>query len=244
MSLFKVDNEMQAEIERVRRETARRDREISHSRYGWQSPVNLLFHSHLVRACIAALSGRNKYPLDDFRVLDVGCGPGTWLLEFAQWGAKPGSIAGIDLDSTRIARAMERMSEADLRIGDAQTLPWPNESFDVVTQFTVFSSILDGRVKARMASEMRRVLRPGGLILWYYFRVNNPGNKSVKGIRIAEVRRLFPDCSVEPRSETLLPPLARAVVPVSWLAAEVLCLIPLLRSHYLAVIQPRRGQTT
>jgi len=188
------------------------------------------------------LSVRNKYPLDDVRVLDVGCGPGTWLLEFAQWGAKPRNIAGIDLELARIARAIERLPEADIRVGDAQILPWPNESFDVVTQFTVFTSILDGCVKARMASEMRRVLRPGGLILWYDFRFDNPRNKNVKGIRIAEVRKLFLDCSVESRSETLLPPLARAVVPVSWMAAELLSCIPFLRSHYLAVIQPRRGE--
>ncbi len=41
-------------------------------------------------------------------------------------------------------------------------MPLANASFDLVTQFTAFSSILDDDVRRRMASEMPRVPKPGG----------------------------------------------------------------------------------
>jgi len=241
MSAHRVETEQQAEIERVRREMVRRDREIESAYYGWERPVNRFFHCQLFRECIEALSRARKYPFDNLRVLDVGCGPGTWLLEFVQWGAKPCNIAGIELEPARAASAKERLSGADIRLGDAQMLPWPDESFDVLAQFTMFTSILDCSIRTRIASEMLRALRPDGLILWYDFRFDNPRNKSVRGIGVGEIKRLFPGCTVESRLVTLVPPLARAVVPISWMAAEALETLPFLKTHYLATIHKAQG---
>jgi len=150
-------------------------------------------------------------------------------------------IAGIDLSEERISLAAKRLPEADIQAGDAQALPWRSASFDIVTQFTVFTSILDDSVRMRIALEMLRVLNPGGVILWYDFRFNNPRNPNVRGIRRQEIRQLFKGCDIDFRSLTLLPPLARAVVSRSWLAAELLETLPILRSHYLALIRKRRN---
>ena len=76
-----------------------------------------------------------------------------------QWGAVAANLYGIDLIAGRIAYARERLPGADLRWGDARHLPWRDGSFDLVTQFTVFSSILDTQVQAEVAAEMLRVLR-------------------------------------------------------------------------------------
>jgi SAM-dependent methyltransferase len=160
----------------------------------------------------------------------------VWLLEFCQWGCLPEQVAGIDLDEGRLAEARRRLPAADLRLGDARELPWPDASFNLLTQFTVFTSILHQGVKRKIADEMLRVLKPGGAILWYDFRYNNPRNPHVRGIGVAEIRSLFPGCEVRLRSVTLAPPVARQVVPVSWVAALLLQDIPLLRTHYLGVI--------
>jgi len=66
----------------------------------------------------------------------------------------------------------------------------------VVSQFTLFTSILSEPMKNRMAAEMIRVLKPGGVILWYDFRFNNPRNQNVRGIESPEITSLFPGCSV------------------------------------------------
>ena len=87
-----------AEIARITTEYARRSRTIPRDFYGWQTDANRYHHTQVYRATIAALVRERLYPLDDLRVADIGCGNGTWLLEFAQWGARPRNLAGIDLD--------------------------------------------------------------------------------------------------------------------------------------------------
>jgi len=106
-----------------------------------------------------------------------------------------------------------------------------------VSQFTVFTSILVPSVREAIAAEMLRVLKPNGLILWYDFRYNNPHNANVRAIEAREVKRLFPMCQVKFQKTTLAPPLARAMVPISWIAALALEKIPFLRTHYLATIR-------
>jgi len=225
------------EITRIRAEYARRHREIPRDFYSWSRLPNYFADSQLVRDCIAELKRENKFPLENLSVADIGCGSGRWLLEFAQWEAS--EIHGIELDEARWRRAKDRLPSADLHVGDARHLPWADGSFDLVSQFTLFSSILNGTVKKQVAAEMARVAKPNGVILWFDLRFNNPRNPGVRGIGAKEIERLFPDCDVRLRSVTLAPPIARLVVPVSWVAACVLEKLPFLRTHYLGVIRKR-----
>ena len=101
----------------------------------------------------------------------------------------------------------------------------------------MFTSVLDEAVKANLAGEMLRVLRPGGMILWYDFWLN-PTNPQTEGIKPSEIRRLFPGCDFEFRRITLAPPLARRLVPVSWVVAFLLEKLRVFNSHYLVAIRP------
>jgi hypothetical protein len=85
---------------------------------------------------------------------------------------------------------------------------------------------------------MVRVLRPGGLIIWYDFWFN-PTNRQTQGIRPAEIRRLFPHCTHTFYRLTLAPPLARRLVPLSWTLALLLEKLRLFNSHYLVAIEKR-----
>ena len=229
--------ELTRELARLKAEYARRSREIAPDTYSPGRPANLFIHQQLVRCCISLLTRHSGFPLNLKRIADIGCGGGTWLLEFAKWGASPCDLSGIDLDEEKILRAASRMPGADLRAGNASELPWGNESFHLVSQFTLFSSILSTPVRHEAAAEMLRVLKPGGLILWYDLRVNNPQNPAVRGIHADEIRILFPSCAVSLSSATLAPPLARRIVPLSWVLGILLEAIPFLRTHYVAVIQ-------
>ena len=225
------------ELDRIRAEFARRDREIGDEVYGLHRPVTQYYFSRIMQTGIRGLAEAGTFPLDGLSVLDVGCGKGTWLLEFSQWGAPASQLHGIDLDPQRLARAREKLPAAELVCGDAGKLPWPDANFDVISQFTVFTSILDLQLRQNVAREMARVLKPGGVILWYDFRVNNPRNRNVRGIGAAEIHALFPECSVRLRSLTLAPPLARRITPYSWSAARLLETLPFLRTHYLGIIR-------
>jgi SAM-dependent methyltransferase len=228
------DSEAQ-EILRVRAEYDRRQREIPRDFYSWGRLPNYFLDTQLGRACITELTREKMFPFENLAVADIGCGSGRWLLEFAQWEA--GSIHGIELDEVRLQRAKDRLPSADLRTGDARHLPWADNSFDLVSHFTLFSSILNDTVRKQIVAELMRVVKPTGVILWFDFRVNNPRNPNVRGIGASEIRSLFPGCGVRLRSVTLAPPIARFVVPKSWIAACMLEKIPFLRTHYLGLIR-------
>jgi len=226
-----------AELERIQIEYERRKREIPADRYSWIRPVNRLSHSQVWRAAITALAGQGKFPFNDLSALDIGCGMGSWLVEFVQWGASPDRVAGIDLMPYRTAEARRSLPQSDIRTGDASQLPWEDATFDVVSQFGVFTSVLDSEMRRRMAAEMLRVVKPDGVILWYDFAYDNPQNANVRGMKAREVRDLFAGCQISLERITLAPPIARRVVPVSWILALMLEKLPFLRTHLLGTIR-------
>jgi arsenite methyltransferase len=100
------------------------------------------------------------------RVLDVGSGAGTDSLVAAQMVAPEGRVTGIDMTPEMLAKARASAAAMDLSNvefleGEAERLPFPDESFDVVISNGVIDLIPD---KDAVFSEIHRVLRPGGRI--------------------------------------------------------------------------------
>jgi SAM-dependent methyltransferase len=91
-------------------------------------------------------------------LLDVGCGPGL----AAHLAAKRGAyVAGLDAAETSLDIARERTPEGNFRAGEMEDLPWPDNTFDLVTGFNAFQYAADV-VNALL--EARRVARPGGRV--------------------------------------------------------------------------------
>jgi ubiquinone/menaquinone biosynthesis C-methylase UbiE len=99
-----------------------------------------------------------------WRVLDVGCGPGTITLGLARRVA-PGSVVAIDVQDAQFAEARERAERdglhVDFRQASAYQMPFPDEHFDAVFCHAVLQHLSDPRTAL---GEMRRVLKRGGLI--------------------------------------------------------------------------------
>lgn len=93
------------------------------------------------------------------RVLDVGCGAGAFLRLVVGRGAVP---AGLDASEELIGFARERLPGADLRVGEMEALPWPDDAFDLVTGFNSFF-FADDMVEA--LREAGRVAKPGAPIV-------------------------------------------------------------------------------
>lgn len=95
------------------------------------------------------------------RLLEVGCGMGTDLLQFARGGAR---CTGVDLTPRSIQIARHRFQlygeAGDFMLADAEHLPFGDESFDVVYSNGVLHHTPDTE---RAVREVHRVLRPGGL---------------------------------------------------------------------------------
>jgi len=93
-------------------------------------------------------------------VLEVGCGAGVDLARFARGGA---TVAGVDLAASAIDLARANFEQQGLdgrfEIADAERLPFPANSFDLVYAHGVVQYTVDPR---RLVEECRRVLKPGG----------------------------------------------------------------------------------
>jgi SAM-dependent methyltransferase len=228
-----------ADLERLRAEYADRERRFAESdRYSLSNPANLFLVQQRQRAVLGMLRRQGIHPLEGRRVLELGCGEGGVLLEFLVFGALPSRLHGTDLLRERVRRGRTRLPHVPLTCGDGQSLPYAAGAFDLVVQYTVFSSILDDEVRANLAGEMLRVLRrPGGMILWYDFWLN-PLNEHTRGIRRAEVRRLFPNCRLTFQRTTLAPPLTRRLVNLGWGVCYLLERLALFNTHYLVSIVP------
>lgn len=100
------------------------------------------------------------------KALDVGCGVGHWASIVASLIPKSATIVGVDIEPEWIKEATERTLKNKERIsftlGNAYSLPFPNESFDLVTCQTLLMH-LDNPVTG--LKEMVRVLKPNGLLL-------------------------------------------------------------------------------
>lgn len=224
------------EAERVRAAYAERARRGLDERYSLADPANLYLFQRRERELLRLLSRNGLRDLSRARVIDVGCGSGGVLLDFARYGAAPSLMAGVDLLPERIDAARERLPAADLRCGDATSLPFDGASFDIALQFTLLSSVLDDAARRAIASETLRVLRPGGVVVWYDFTWN-PGNRDTRGVGLAELRRLYAGCRIDAMRTTLAPPIARPLARRSFTLCRALESMPFLRSHLLAVVQ-------
>lgn len=189
------------------------------------------------RAVLSLLQSEGLMPLAGKRILEVGSGIGGVLLELLTYGADPNLLHGTDLLGERVAVARRLLPHVALTSSDGRYLPYPERSFDLLLQFTMFSSITDEAICYTVAKEMLRVVKPGGAVLWYDFWTN-PTNRATRGIRASAIQHYFPNCRFTLKRVTLAPPLARLLVPVSRLGAELLERLRFLNTHYLIAIRP------
>jgi ubiquinone/menaquinone biosynthesis C-methylase UbiE len=100
-------------------------------------------------------------------VVDVGCGPGA-LTERLVERTGPEKVAAADPSEPFVAAATERAPGADVRLAAAEELPWEDDRFDAALSQLVVNFMRDADTGV---SEMRRVVRPGGVVAactWFY----------------------------------------------------------------------------
>jgi ubiquinone/menaquinone biosynthesis C-methylase UbiE len=227
------------ELERARRVYAARAENPVYARlYEPLLPVNLFTVREREWVLAELLRRSGLETLAGLDILDVGCGGGGELRRLTSLGASPDRLAGIDLMPGRAEAARRILPEARIETGSAHHLPFPDGSFDIVCQFVVFSSVTDSEMRRIIASEMLRVLRPGGVILWYDIRKART-TADLAPISMSEIRAIFPGCSITARPVTLGWKATRRIVPRSRAAAELLQRLPFMCSHWAAVLKRR-----
>jgi ubiquinone/menaquinone biosynthesis C-methylase UbiE len=198
-----------------------------------------LYSMHSLERNLLALLKRHEFTsLSEKKILDVGCGSGGFLRRFLDYRASPGNLYGIDLMAQRIEDARRLHPGINWCVGSAHKLPYADASFDLVMSFVMFSSILDESLRQKIVAEMWRVLKPGGLILFYDFMYAHPHNQAVAGISQHNAKQLFskPGVRYDFRRITLAPPISRIMAPRSCWLANTLELCKIFNTHLIAII--------
>lgn len=133
------------------------------SRWDGTQPWVVNTHHRFEVALMSAIR-ETQTDLTEAEILDVGTADGEKLLKFVRVGARLERCHGVDVTTERIERGKELCPALDLQVASAEDLPFPDETFDLVTQFTCLCNIPDPQPAA---TEMTRVLRPGGRLLWF-----------------------------------------------------------------------------
>jgi SAM-dependent methyltransferase len=230
---------MNTEENRILREYERRAASLPKDLYSQFNPGHLFLTQDIERQVITLLKDHGMMSLSEIRVLDVGCDSGSWLNWFIHSGVVARRAAGIELIWRKLVRAKKSCpNEVHLQHGSGSQLAFKTGTFDLILQFTVLTSVLDKEERRKIASEMLRVLKPHGAIVWYDFYIN-PYNRAATPIGKAEIDELFPHCQIDLRKITLAPPIARSLAPYAWTLCHILNDIPFLRSHYLGWIEKK-----
>jgi SAM-dependent methyltransferase len=242
-----------AELERIRAAYDARDRAETTSASRFDNPGYVFYLQSIEWSVLRALN-RSAVALEGASVLDIGCGGGYFLHRLVEFGAGQGT--GVDLMQSRVETARRRYPTEHFACASAAELPFSDGAFDIVTQFTCLSSVLDPVLRAQIGAEMWRVLRPGGIVLSYDMRTppwpilalreagkwRRRGDRSsdepptpTTPISSGELSRLFGAGTVDYESVGLafgLCPLAAR----SQLLARMLASVPALREHAVAVV--------
>jgi 2-polyprenyl-3-methyl-5-hydroxy-6-metoxy-1,4-benzoquinol methylase len=191
-----------------------------------------------------------RYPIPAFPLpggegrplLDVGCNWGRWTIAAAGAGWRPTGIDPARKSVAAARRVAEQLGvDAWYVVGDARELPFADESFDAVFSYSVLQHLAKTDVP-QVVSELRRVLRPGGVVWIEMPNARGPLNlarqarrgfsagsgQDVRYWTLADLRSTFGaigpvaieadgflTINPQPSDLDLLPPRSRAVVRVS-----------------------------
>jgi len=103
-------------------------------------------------------------------VLDVGCGVGNYHELIVN---RLGSVSGVDVSESSIEEARLRNPRVRYSVYEGQRLPYPDAAFDVVYTICVMHHVPPAQWP-QFASEMKRVLKPGGMVVVFEHNPRNP----------------------------------------------------------------------
>ena len=107
----------------------------------------------------------------DALIADIGCGYGRTLEELRLRGYS--SLVGFDLSEGMVERGRRQSPYLDLRVMDGEHISLAGESADAVILFAVLTCIAADEEQRRLIAEIRRILKPGGILYVNDFLLNS-----------------------------------------------------------------------
>jgi SAM-dependent methyltransferase len=180
----------------------------------------------------------------ELNALDVGCGVGLTVSELK---GRFGLVAGVDVSAAMIERAREREPSIEYRVYGGTALPYEDNSFDLVYAICVLHHVPKSS-RLRLVSELRRVVRGGGLVILGEHNPMNPLTRLVVSrcafdvdaelLRAKEAERLLRDADLTAveRRYILIAPYES---PTAARIERTLNSLPLGAQYVVAAAKPR-----
>lgn len=222
-------------MNRIQKVYRQYDSTLHSSRWSRDIPANLVVLEEIRASELDLLRTHHCLPHRETKALDFGCGSGAWLNWLCKLGGTGANFYGVDIRSDVVARAAEDYPHLNIRQAGEAGLPFQDGFFDFIQMHVVLSSILDDAIRAQVCKELHRVLRPGGGILIFDLRVNNPRNPNVRRINRKTISALFPAYQFHFCSLTVFPPLSRVLGSLCSTLYPTLRRFPFLRTHNMGL---------
>ncbi len=183
---------------------------------GFASPLISIGGTFLLTACVMLWGSKiGKLRLrdrainrikwhGDEKVLDVGCGHGLMLIAAAK-NLTSGTAVGVDIwqqedqagnsaeATLRNARLEAVADRVELKDGDARSLPFADETFDVVVSSWALHNIYDEAGRAEAVREITRVLKPGGQVIIMDIKHTAEYAQVLRACGMTEIERAGPN---------------------------------------------------
>ena len=171
--------------------------------YEWQLPLE--------RQALAAVAELAAVEPGE-RLLDVATGTGGLPRALAARGARPREAVGLDRSTSMLAVAAARLPpDWSLRRGDAEHLPFPDQSFDLVSACYLLH-LLGPEDRIQVLTEIARVLRPGGRVVTVTIHSRRPVTRRLlerlprsSGLRALDPAREFDTVGLRPLRARFVP---------------------------------------
>ena len=131
-------------------------------------------------------SALNYIPINS-NILEVGCGTGRFIIETSSMGYQ---VNGLDASPSMLEKLKEKTEGLgkviNLRVGDADNLPYDDQSYDFVYSIRVLNQTESSHYALKVISEMLRVTKPGGFVLVEFVNARRPriGRNNTKTTRL------------------------------------------------------------
>jgi len=185
------------ELKRIRNAYSHFEESDNYKKLHTPFGLSSYYQDNLKRKLIFIFRKKGFLTLNELKVLDVGIGKGSNVPDFFKFGINFKSLFGLDILFDRLRFLKNNYKEILVFNCDAQKVSFKNKSFDIVTQFVVFSSILEDNVCQNIATEMLRVLKDDGMIIWYDAHGGKMLSEHTRSYSEEQIKEFFPNCKYE-----------------------------------------------
>ena len=147
------------------------------------------------------------------RIIDIGCGSATQLINLVSLGFNQDNLFGIDINKVDIDFAQRNYPLLNLSWQDATNLNFKNNYFDLTYESTMFVQITNSNISQKIANEMIRITKKGGYLIlfdWRYGKFNNANFLACNKRRIKELFKVDKSTKlISIEKGMLIPPIGR-----------------------------------